>query len=97
MIIMILLICVVVQLWNLTLCIAQVVCEELDWLPFYPGNFGTQKQLHSHKSKRDGPPNAEAIPQVIDVCSHWMQSFIKYSEWLENPSNIKAAKFLSRG
>ncbi|KAK4582744.1 hypothetical protein RGQ29_025785 [Quercus rubra] len=75
----------------------EVVCEELDWLPFYPGNFGTQKQLHSHKSKRDGPPNAEAIPQVIDVCSHWMQSFIKYSEWLENPSNVKAAKFLSRG
>ncbi|KAK7847588.1 hypothetical protein CFP56_006465 [Quercus suber] len=75
----------------------EVVCEELDWLPFYPGNFGTQKQLHSHKSKRDGPPNAEAIPQVIDVCSHWMQSFIKYSEWLEKPSNVKAAKFLSRG
>jgi hypothetical protein len=75
----------------------EVVCEELDWLPFYPGNVGTQKQLHGHKSKRDGPPNAEAIPQVIDVCSHWMQSFIKYSKWLENPSNVKAAKFLSRG
>ncbi|XP_059462174.1 uncharacterized protein LOC132191251 isoform X1 [Corylus avellana] len=75
----------------------EVVCEELDWLPFYPGNFVTQKQLHGHRSKREGPPDAEAIPQVIDVCSHWMQSFIKYSKWLEKPSNVKAAKFLSRG
>lgn len=55
------------------------------------------KQSHGHKSKREGPPNAEAIPQVLDVCSHWMQSFIKHSKWLENPSNVKAAKFLSKG
>ncbi|XP_018820044.1 uncharacterized protein LOC108990507 [Juglans regia] len=75
----------------------EVVCEELDWLPFYPGNIGTQGQLHGHKSKREGPPNAEAISQIIDVCSHWMQSFIKHSKWLEKPSNVKAAKFLSRG
>lgn len=75
----------------------QVVCEELDWLLFYPGNTGTPRQSHGHKSKQEGPPNAEAIPQVLDVCSHWMQSFIKYSKWLENPSNVKAAKFLSRG
>ncbi|KAL5739990.1 hypothetical protein ACOSP7_028872 [Xanthoceras sorbifolium] len=75
----------------------EVVCEELDWLPFYPGSSGTHKQSHGHKSKREGPPNTEAIPQVLDVCSHWMQSYIKYSKWLENPSNVKAAKFLSRG
>ncbi|XP_044506345.1 uncharacterized protein LOC123225988 isoform X2 [Mangifera indica] len=75
----------------------EVVCEELDWLPFYPGNTGTPRRSHGHKSKRDGPPNAEVIPQVLDVCSHWMQSFIKYSKWLENPINVKAAKFLSRG
>ncbi|XP_044509278.1 uncharacterized protein LOC123228112 isoform X2 [Mangifera indica] len=75
----------------------EVVCEVLDWLPFYNGNIGTPRQSHGHKSKREGPPNAEAIPQVLDVCSHWIQSFIKYSNWLENPSNVKAAKFLSRG
>ncbi|KAK1563231.1 hypothetical protein Q3G72_024460 [Acer saccharum] len=75
----------------------EVVCEELDWLPFYPGSSGTHKQSHGHKIKREGPPNAEAIPQVLDVSSHWMQSFIKYSKWLENPSNVKAAKFMSRG
>ena len=73
------------------------MCEELDWLPFYPGIVSTSKQSHGHKSKPEGPPNMKAIPQVLDVCSHWMQSFIKYSRWLENPSNIKAARFLSRG
>ncbi|KAM5559414.1 hypothetical protein ABKV19_020860 [Rosa sericea] len=75
----------------------EVVCEELDWLQFYPGNSGTPKQSHGHKNKWEGPPNAEAIPQVLDVCFHWMQSFIKYSKWLESPSNVKAARFLSRG
>ncbi|KAG5253065.1 LETM1 and EF-hand domain-containing protein [Salix suchowensis] len=75
----------------------EVVCEELDWLPFYPGNDGTTKLSHGHKNKQKGPPNAEAIPQVLDACSHWMQSFIKYSTWLQNPSNVKAARFLSRG
>ncbi|GKV31860.1 hypothetical protein SLEP1_g40522 [Rubroshorea leprosula] len=75
----------------------EVVCEELDWLPFYPGNNDIPKQSHSHRSKREGPPNAEAISEVLDVCSHWMQSFIKYSKWLENPSNVKATRFLSRG
>ncbi|XP_076929925.1 uncharacterized protein LOC143594518 [Bidens hawaiensis] len=74
----------------------EVVCEELEWLPFYPGDIDSQKRSHGHKSKK-GPPNEEAVPVVLDVCSHWIQSFIKYSKWLENPSNIKAARFLSRG
>ncbi|XP_039028288.1 uncharacterized protein LOC120162181 [Hibiscus syriacus] len=75
----------------------EVVCEELDWLPFYPGIASTSKQSHGHKSRQEGPPNTKAIPEVLDVCSHWMQSFIKYSRWLENPSSVKAARFLSRG
>ncbi|XP_042512406.1 uncharacterized protein LOC122087374 isoform X2 [Macadamia integrifolia] len=74
----------------------EVVCEELEWLPFFPSNVDL-KQSRDHKSKREGPPNEEAIPQVLQVCSYWMQGFIKYSNWLENPSNIKAARFLSRG
>ncbi|CAN1277504.1 hypothetical protein LINPERPRIM_LOCUS16342 [Linum perenne] len=74
----------------------EVVCEELDWLQFYPGHTNTLKSSHGHGNK-DSPPNVEAIPQVLDVCSHWMQSFIKYSKWLENPSNVKAARFLSKG
>ncbi|XP_030448933.1 uncharacterized protein LOC115671493 isoform X3 [Syzygium oleosum] len=75
----------------------EVVCEELDWLPFYPSLAGNQKLSHGHQSKQENPPNPEAIGLVLDVCSHWMQSFIKYSKWLENPSNVKAAGFVSRG
>ncbi|KAA0025235.1 LETM1-like protein [Cucumis melo var. makuwa] len=75
----------------------EVVCEELDWLPFYPSNPGYLKPSHGHVSKREGPPNVEAIPQALDVCAHWIECFIKYSKWLENPSNVKAAKFLSVG
>ncbi|KAE9463789.1 hypothetical protein C3L33_04294, partial [Rhododendron williamsianum] len=75
----------------------EVVCEEMEWLPFYPGITSTSKRSHGHKSTYEGPPNAEAIPQLLDVCSYWIQSFIKYSKWLENPSNVKAARFLSKG
>lgn len=50
-----------------------------------------------NKGKRDGSPREEAITQSLNVCSYWMTTFIKYSKWLENPSNIKAARFLSRG
>ncbi|KAK4419421.1 hypothetical protein Salat_2355000 [Sesamum alatum] len=74
----------------------EVVCEELDWLPFYPGSSNTPKRVLGHKTN-EGPPNTEAIPLVLDVCSHWIESFIKYSKWLENPSNVKAARFLSKG
>ncbi|CAG7877863.1 unnamed protein product [Brassica rapa] len=77
----------------------EVVCEELEWIPFYPNSTGAQppKQSHGHRSKPEGPPNYEVIPQVLDVCSYWLQSFIKHSKWPENPSNVKAAKFLSKG
>ncbi|GJW91767.1 LETM1-like protein [Tanacetum coccineum] len=73
----------------------EVVCEELDWLPFYPG-VENLRHSHGHRSKQ-GPPNEEAIAIALDVSLHWFQSFIKYSKWLENPSNVKAARFLSRG
>ncbi|KAI4348928.1 hypothetical protein L6164_009589 [Bauhinia variegata] len=75
----------------------EVVCEELDWLPFYSGHSSTTKQSHAHTSKQEVPPNAEAVQQAIDVCFHWMQSFIKYSTCLESPSNVNAATFLSIG
>ncbi|KAE9619579.1 hypothetical protein Lalb_Chr02g0154741 [Lupinus albus] len=75
----------------------EVVCEELEWLPFYPGITSITKQLHTHISKEDAPPNSEAVLQVFDVCSRWIQSFIKYGTWLDNPSNVKAAEFLSIG
>ncbi|KAF8052413.1 hypothetical protein N665_1561s0003 [Sinapis alba] len=78
----------------------EVVCEELEWLPFYPNKGEPQpaKQAHGpHKSRPEGPPDYDALPQIFDVCSYWLQSFIKYSKWPDNPSNVKAAKFLSKG
>ncbi|KAJ6808710.1 uncharacterized protein M6B38_165225 [Iris pallida] len=75
----------------------EVVCEELEWLPFYQSNLPDAKQMIENKSKQDGIPRREAISLVLDVCSYWMTSFIKYSTLLENPSNIKATRFLSRG
>ncbi|CAL5389190.1 unnamed protein product [Camellia sinensis] len=32
----------------------EVVCEELEWLPFYLGITSTSKRLHGHKSKQEG-------------------------------------------
>ena len=80
-----------------SILILQVVCEELEWLPFYRSNTADTKQTDDTKGQQEGIPRGEAISLVLDVCSYWMTSFIKYSVWLENPSNIKAARFLSRG
>lgn len=75
----------------------EVVCEELEWLPFYQSNLPDAKQMIENKSKQEGILRRDAISLVLDVCSYWMTSFIKYSTLLENPSNIKATRFLSRG
>ncbi|CAA6668480.1 unnamed protein product [Spirodela intermedia] len=74
----------------------EVVCEELDWLPFYHTNLIGYKQTQENKGQ-GGDLAQEVVPQILDSCSHWMKSFIKYSTWVENPSNIKAARFLSNG
>nr|GLL24703.1 uncharacterized protein LOC109149932 isoform X1 [Ipomoea trifida] len=71
----------------------EVVCEELDWLPFYPGFSSNTKCKLEHRSKE--LPNSEAVLLVLDVCCYWTQSFIRYSRWLENPANVKAARYVS--
>ncbi|KAJ8479193.1 hypothetical protein OPV22_022920 [Ensete ventricosum] len=73
----------------------EVVCEELDWLPFYRSSISNVKI--DNKDNKEGITKREAISQVLKVCSYWITSFIKYSTWLENPSHIKAARFLSKG
>uniref|UniRef100_A0A0E0QKD6 Uncharacterized protein n=1 Tax=Oryza rufipogon TaxID=4529 RepID=A0A0E0QKD6_ORYRU len=69
-----------------------VVCEELEWLPFYSGDVPA-----ATIEGREDVHKGEIISRVLNVCSYWMTSFIKYSSWLENPSNVKAARFLSKG
>eukprot|EP01018_Ginkgo_biloba_P012128 Gb_31732 [translate_table: standard] len=75
----------------------EVVCEEMDWLPFYPDRSSkTGKQvLENRRDQFQTATKMEAMTLALDVCCHWVQSFIKYSVWLEKPSNIKAARFLS--
>ncbi|KQJ98710.1 uncharacterized protein LOC100844293 isoform X5 [Brachypodium distachyon] len=72
----------------------EVVCEELEWFPFYYEDVPTPT---TDTEDREEMPKAEVLSRVLNVCSYWMTSFIKYSSWLENPSNVKAARFLSKG
>ncbi|XP_048539661.1 uncharacterized protein LOC125518831 isoform X4 [Triticum urartu] len=72
----------------------EVVCEELEWLPFYYEDVPTPIV---DTEGREEMPKRELISRVLNVCTYWMTSFIKYSSWLENPLNVKAARFLSKG
>ncbi|KAM3190426.1 hypothetical protein ACQJBY_068513 [Aegilops geniculata] len=72
----------------------EVVCEELEWLPFYYEDVPTPIV---DTQGREEMPKRELISRVLNVCTYWMTSFIKYSSWLENPLNVKAARFLSKG
>ncbi|KAF3790537.1 LETM1 and EF-hand domain-containing protein anon-60Da, partial [Nymphaea thermarum] len=76
----------------------EVVCEELEWLQFYSNS--SVASNHDHEENEwhsQGCSKKEAIVNALETCFHWFESFIKYSSWLENPSNVKAARFLSRG
>ncbi|KAG2579419.1 hypothetical protein PVAP13_6NG279200 [Panicum virgatum] len=73
----------------------EVVCEELEWLPFYNNDVPSAKT--DTEGREEVSKGEEVISRVLNVCSYWMTSFIKYSSWLEDPSNVKAAKFLSKG
>ncbi|VAI87169.1 unnamed protein product [Triticum turgidum subsp. durum] len=72
----------------------EVVCEELEWLPFYYEDVPTPIV---DTEGREEMPKRELISRVLNVCTYWLTSFIKYSSWLENPLNVKAARFLSKG
>ncbi|CAO2162971.1 unnamed protein product [Urochloa humidicola] len=72
----------------------EVVCEELEWLPFYSDDVPSGT---TDTEGRKEVSKGEVISRVLNMCSYWMTSFIKYSSWLEDPSNVKAAKFLSKG
>lgn len=73
----------------------EVVCEEMDWLPFYPEGSTMGRQVQENRRVHQSVSKMEAVTLALDVCSHWMQHFLKYSVWLEKPSHIKAARFLS--
>ncbi|KAJ3676930.1 hypothetical protein LUZ60_002654 [Juncus effusus] len=72
----------------------EVVCEELEWLPFYGSVIS---KADSHDSSDKITPPKEVKIRVLAVCYYWMNNFRKHSSWLQNPSNVKAASFLSKG
>ncbi|CAN6439136.1 unnamed protein product [Victoria cruziana] len=76
----------------------EVVSEELEWLQFYSNSLVASSHDHEENGRcSQGRSKEEAIVNALETCFHWIESFIKYSTWLVNPSNVKAAKFLSRG
>jgi hypothetical protein len=72
-----------------------VVCEELEWLPFYGNNISSKVAPHGGKEKVLAPKEVKL--RILAVCFYWMKSFAKHSLWLDNPSNVKATSFLARG
>lgn len=72
-----------------------MVCEELEWLPFYGSDNSSKVAPHGSNEKIMVPNEVKL--RILAVCYYWMTSFTKHSIWLENPSNVKAASFLSRG
>ncbi|KAJ3704905.1 hypothetical protein LUZ61_008610 [Rhynchospora tenuis] len=73
----------------------EVVCEELEWLPFYGNDISSKVTTHGSNEKVEAPKDVKL--RILAICFFWMTSFTKHSLWLENPSNVKAASFLSRG
>ncbi|XP_078156703.1 uncharacterized protein LOC144552595 isoform X1 [Carex rostrata] len=73
----------------------EVACEELEWLPFYGSDNSSKVAPHGSNEKIMVPNEVKL--RILAVCYYWMTSFTKHSIWLENPSNVKATSFLSRG
>ncbi|KAJ1700513.1 hypothetical protein LUZ63_000292 [Rhynchospora breviuscula] len=73
----------------------EVVGEELEWLPFYGSDNSSKVIPHGSNEKVEAPKEVKL--RILAICFFWMTSFTTHSLWLENPSNVKAASFLSRG
>lgn len=77
----------------------QVVCEEMEWLSFYPGS-PPAKSHNEHKKVMSGVSKAEkqmALGVAIQMCSSWVGSFGRYSTWVLQPQGFRGATFLEKG
>ena len=80
----------------------QVVCDEMEWLPFYPvvSNPVVSHDDHGENGKvKSGVGKVEkllAIVVAVQVCSLWVQSFVEHNVWIRQPEGIRAATFLSK-
>lgn len=75
-----------------------MVCEEMEWLPFYPGS--PPVIAHGENGKlKTGIGKAEkrlAIAVAVQVCSLWINSFAEHSAWVQQPEGFRAATFVSK-
>jgi hypothetical protein len=79
----------------------QVVCEEMEWLRFYPLSPSLLvHEAHGEKGKvKTGIGKAEkllAIAVAVQVCSLWVNSFTQHSTWVQQPEGFRAASFLAK-
>jgi hypothetical protein len=74
----------------------QVACEEMAWLPFYPtAASGSTNASHEH-GQSSSVANVEAINLVLDQCLLWINHFLKYCTWVQQPPGARALSFLLR-
>ncbi|MCO5591723.1 hypothetical protein L7F22_045715 [Adiantum nelumboides] len=72
----------------------EVVCEEMDWLPFYPVSSSSAEHLfHGHNEPMTSL-NLESILKALEQCSRWISDFMRYSTWVQQPGGARAKAFL---
>lgn len=72
----------------------EVVCEEMDWLPFYPVSSSSAEHLFHGHSEPLTSLNLEATTNALEQCSRWIGDFMKYSTWVQQPSGARTKAFL---
>ncbi|CAN5957392.1 unnamed protein product [Sphagnum jensenii] len=76
----------------------EVVCEEMEWLPFYPGS--PQSAAHGEHGNVMGMvgkvEKQAGIIVALQVCSMWVDSFLQQSTWVQQPQGILSATFLQK-
>ncbi|CAM6050673.1 unnamed protein product [Sphagnum compactum] len=76
----------------------EVVCEEMEWLPFYPGS--PQSAAHGEHGNVMGMvgkvEKQAGIIVALQVCSMWVDSFLQHSTWVQQPQGILSATFLQK-
>ncbi|KAJ7548160.1 hypothetical protein O6H91_07G000700 [Diphasiastrum complanatum] len=74
----------------------EVVCEELEWLPFYSNEELSTPRLDAKEKgiQKLSKVEGEAISKALEVCSNWVEAFMNHNDWLDQSSGIQASKFL---
>ncbi|CAM6031588.1 unnamed protein product [Sphagnum compactum] len=76
----------------------EVVCEEMEWLPFYPGSpqMGAHEEHDNVKARISKAEKQAAIAVALQVCSMWVDSFVRHSSWVQQPQGIRSSTFLQK-